>query len=147
MVHPDRESPAADAHARPADALLDALRSGPQGLAENEAGSRLTEYGPNQLPEPPRDGPLKRLLLQFHNVLIYVLLGSAVITALLRHWADTGVILAVVVINAVLGFVQEGKAEKALGAIRRMLAPVATVVRDGTRRSLPAEQLVPGDIV
>jgi hypothetical protein len=69
--------------------------------------------------------------LQFHNILIYVLLGAAVVTALLDHWTDTAVILAVVVVNAIIGVIQEGKAEKAMEAIRRMLAPRAAVLRDG----------------
>ena len=88
-----------------------------------------------------------RLLLQFHHILIYVLIGSAVITALLRHWVDTGVILAVVIANAIIGFLQEGKAEKAMDAIRHMLAPRANVLRDGERHNTEGEALVPGDIV
>lgn len=87
------------------------------------------------------------VLLYFHNILIYVLLGSAFITAVLGHWIDTGVILAVVVANAIMGFVQEGKAEKAMDAIRQMLAPRANVIRGGERASIKAEKLVPGDIV
>ncbi len=88
-----------------------------------------------------------RFLLQFHNVLIYVLLGSAVITALLGHAADTAVILAVVVANAVIGFIQEGKAEKAMDAIRHMLAPRASVLRAGERHTVAGDSLVPGDVV
>ncbi|WP_261373449.1 HAD-IC family P-type ATPase [Rheinheimera sediminis] len=86
-------------------------------------------------------------LLYFHNILIYVLLGSVFITAVLGHWIDTGVILAVVVANAIMGFVQEGKAEKAMDAIRQMLAPRANVIRGGERAGIKAEKLVPGDIV
>jgi calcium-translocating P-type ATPase len=88
-----------------------------------------------------------RLLAQFQNVLVLVLLGSAAVTAALGHWVDTGVILAVVLANAVIGFLQEGKAETAMAAIRDMLAPQAAVLRDGKRVSLPGEALVPGDIV
>jgi magnesium-transporting ATPase (P-type) len=88
-----------------------------------------------------------RFLLQFHNVLIYVLLASAGVTALLAHWVDTSVIVGVVVINAFIGFIQEGKAEKAMDAIRRMLSPEATVLREGNREVIPAQALVPGDIV
>ncbi|MDO9466670.1 MAG: cation-transporting P-type ATPase, partial [Thiobacillus sp.] len=88
-----------------------------------------------------------RLLLQFHNVLIYVLLAAGVITALLGHWLDSGVIFGVVVINAVIGFIQEGRAEEALDAIRDMLSPHAIVTRAGERHEIPAEDLVPGDIV
>jgi magnesium-transporting ATPase (P-type) len=88
-----------------------------------------------------------RLLLQFHNVFIYVLLASAAVTAALDHWIDTGVILAVVIGNAVIGFIQEGRAEQAMAAIRGMLAPYAAVLRDGRRMSVDAADLVVGDIV
>jgi magnesium-transporting ATPase (P-type) len=119
----------------------------PIGLTEAEAQQRLERLGPNRLPQLPGPGPLRRLLAQFDNVLIYVLLAAAVVTMVLMHWVDTSVILGVVVINAVLGAVQEGKAERALDAIRNMLSLQAMAVRDGQRRSVPAEQLVPGDLV
>ena len=134
-------------HANTSAEVLEALGSSDAGLTNAEATERLARFGPNRLPIARTQGPLLRFLLQFHNVLIYVLLGSALITAGLRHWIDTGVILAVVVINAVLGFIQEGKAEKAMVAVRKMLAPTAAVLRDGHRQTLPAEDLVPGDIV
>ena len=118
-----------------------------EGLAGDEAARRLERYGPNRLRQPDRRGPLARFLLQFHNILIYVLLAAAVVTAFLGHWVDTGVILGVVVINAVIGFIQEGKAEKALAAIRSMLSPQASVLRDGHRTVVPAETVVPGDVV
>ena len=76
-----------------------------------------------------------RFLAHFHNVLIYVLLASAAVTAALQHWIDTGVILAVVIVNAVIGYVQEGRAEQAMAAIRGMLAPHSAVLRDGKTRS------------
>jgi calcium-translocating P-type ATPase len=107
----------------------------------------LTRYGPNRLPEARSRGPLRRLLAQFHNVLIYVLLGAAVVTGSLQHWVDTGVILAVVLANAAIGFLQEGKAEAAMAAIRGMLAPRASVLRDGARATVDGAALVPGDIV
>ena len=88
-----------------------------------------------------------RFLRQFHNVLICVLIGAAVVTGALQHWVDTGMILAVVLANAVIGFIQEGKAEAAMAAIRRMLAPRAAVLRDGRRVSVDGADLVPGDIV
>ncbi len=134
-------------HARPVDAVLAELAATPSGLSTDEAQKRLAVYGPNRLPEPPRRSALIRFLLQFHNILIYVLLGSAVITMTLNHWVDTVVILAVVLANAVIGFIQEGKAEKAMDAIRQMLAPHAAVLRDGERRSVDGEMLVPGDVV
>jgi magnesium-transporting ATPase (P-type) len=91
--------------------------------------------------------PFVRFILHFHNILIYVLLGAAVVTALLDHITDTVVILAVVIANAIIGFIQEGKAEKALDAIKQMLAPHAAVIRDGKRVTIEGEALVVGDIV
>lgn len=129
------------------EAALDTLHADTNGLSRDEAAVRLETYGPNRLPEPAKRSVLIRFLLHFHNILIYVLLGSAAITAFLGHLADTLVILAVVVANAAIGFVQEGKAEKAMDAIRRMLALKASVLRDGTRRAIEGETLVPGDIV
>jgi len=117
------------------------------GLTDAEARGRLAHYGPNRLAPPKRRGPLLRLLMQFHNILLYVMMGAAVITALLEHWIDTGVLMAAVVINAIIGFIQEGKAESALNAIRAMLSPHATVIRDGRRREIDAAELVPGDLV
>lgn len=134
-------------HALPVQQALTAVRSTPQGLNQEEAQRRLAEYGANHLTPVKRHGPLLRFLLQFHNVLIYVLLASAAVTALLAHWVDTSVIVGVVVINAIIGFLQEGKAEKAMDAIRLMLSPEATVLREGKRTVVPAETLVPGDIV
>ena len=124
--------------------VLSSLEVGSSGLQADEARRRLAEHGPNKLPEPPRPSAWWRFLAQFHNILIYVLLGAAAITALLAHWVDTAVILAVVIINALIGYVQEGKAEKAMDAIRRMLAPRASVLREGVRQTVDGEALVPG---
>ncbi|MCR9087603.1 MAG: HAD-IC family P-type ATPase [Rhodobacteraceae bacterium] len=134
-------------HARPVDDVLGALGVGPDGLPGPEAAQRLQTYGPNRLPEAPPAGPFARFLRQFQNLLIYVLLAAAAVTAMLGHFVDTGVILAVVVVNAVIGFVQEGRAEEALSAIRDMLAPDAQVLRQGRRATVPADTLVPGDMV
>jgi magnesium-transporting ATPase (P-type) len=135
-------------HATPAEAVLERLGvPDALGPTEAEARQRLAEYGPNRLPEAKRRGPLLRFLLQFHNPLIYVLLVAAVVTLLLGYRADAAVILGVVIINALIGFVQEGKAEQAMEAVRAMLASKATVLRDGNRREIDAEDLVPGDIV
>lgn len=134
-------------HALPEAALEQMLESSPQGLNTAEARKRLARHGPNRLTPPRRRGPWLRLLLQFHNILLYVMLGAAVITAWLGHWVDTGVLLAAVIINAVIGFIQEGKAEAALEAIRSMLSPHATVLRDGVRQEIDAQELVPGDRV
>ncbi len=127
--------------------VLDEVDSSREGLSPEEIRKRFERYGPNKLPEEKKRGPLKRFFVQFHNMLIYVLLAASVVTALLEHWIDTWVILAVVLVNAIIGFVQEGKAEKAMEGIRAMLSPMATVRRGGERRQIPAEELVPGDIV
>ena len=140
-------SPIEHAHARAAEEVLSALDSGPTGLSAAEAARRLAEVGPNRLPAPPRDGLLKRFFKHFNDVLIYVLLGAAAITATLGHWIDTGVILGVVVINAIIGFIQEGKAEEALAGIRKMLSLRADARRDGQWIGVDADSLVPGDIV
>jgi len=123
------------------------LRTGTEGLTEDESRLRLDQYGPNRLDPSKRRGPLLRLLMQFHNILLYVMMGAAVIMALLGHWIDTGVLMMAVVINAIIGFIQEGKAESALDAIRAMLSPHATVIRNGQRREIDAADLVPGDVV
>ncbi len=134
-------------HDRGADQALSSFDSGYEGISNEDAQRRLSEHGPNRLPEMATRGPLLRFLYQFHNVLIYVLLVAAVVTAILGHWIDSGVILAVVLINTIIGFVQEGKAEDALRAIRKMLSAKSLVLRDGKRHTIPAEELVPGDVV
>ena len=134
-------------HALRIEEALSRLAGREEGLEPEEVRSRLEKYGANRLPPPRRRGPLKRFLVQFHNVLIYVLLAAAAVTAGLGHFADTAVIIGVVFVNAIIGFVQEGKAEKALDAIRGLLSHQAVVLRDGRRQVIAAEELVPGDIV
>jgi magnesium-transporting ATPase (P-type) len=134
-------------HALSGEDVLSRLHASAHGLSAAEAKERLAQYGANRLRPAQRRGPVMRFLLQFHNILIYVLVAAAAVTAALGHWVDTGVILGVVVINAMIGFVQEGKAEKALDAIRDMLSLKATVRRDGRRMEIAADQLVPGDLV
>ena len=134
-------------HTISAEAALKALASRPSGLSEAEAARRLQDHGPNRLPEPPRHSPVRRFLSHFNSVLIYVLLAASVITAALGHFVDTGVIMAVVIANAVIGYIQEGRAEQAMDAIRRMLAPRSSVLRDGERQSVDSASLVPGDVV
>ncbi|MEQ1778212.1 MAG: cation-transporting P-type ATPase, partial [Nitrosomonas sp.] len=134
-------------HSYPPEQVLAALGSGPDGLSSTEVERRLEYYGANRLKPPKSQSVFFRFLLQFHNVLIYILLVASCMTAFLGHWVDSAVILGVVVINAIIGFVQEGKAEKALSAIRQMLSLNASVLRAGQRIQIPAEELVPGDIV
>ncbi len=148
MSHrPNKEREPEQWHALRVAQVLETLNSSRDGLSTPEAKRRLAEYGPNRLPEAKPRSPLIRLLSQFHNVLIYVLLAAGAVTALLHHWLDAGVILGVVVINALIGFVQEGKAEDALRAIRQMLSPRAMAMRDGHRVTADAVELVPGDLV
>ncbi|MBT2584164.1 cation-transporting P-type ATPase [Planococcus sp. ISL-109] len=118
-----------------------------QGLNEAEASNRLETWGYNELPEGKRKPAIVKFLKHFHDVLIYVLLAAAVITVVLGHYLDTTVILAVVVINATIGYIQQNKAEKALESIRNMLSVKAAVLRSGKRMEIPATELVPGDLV
>ena len=134
-------------HARETGDTLHDLGADPGGLSADEAGVRLARHGPNALPAAAGKSVLQRLLAQFNNLLIYVLIGAAIISALLGHGIDASVILAVVVLNAVIGFLQEGRAERALEAIRGMISPKASVLRGGRRVTVDAAQIVPGDIL
>lgn len=137
-----------DWHALSCEETLTALGTdAAAGLNVSEATTRLHKFGKNLLPTAGKKGPLMRFLLQFHNVLIYVLIAAGVGKLFLGEWLDASVIFGVVLINGLLGFVQEGKAEKALESIRNMLSAEAMTVRDGNQRMIPAEDLVPGDIV
>jgi magnesium-transporting ATPase (P-type) len=136
-----------DWHALSPEQVVTLLASDETGLTDEQAQLRLSQYGPNRLVETKPRSPLQRFVAQCHNVLIYVLIAAAFTTALLGHWIDTAVIMAVVFINALIGFIQEGKAENALQAIKKMLSAHAVVLRAGKRMTIPAEQLVVGDIV
>ncbi|NNK97095.1 MAG: cation-transporting P-type ATPase [Desulfobacterales bacterium] len=131
----------------PAKKVLEDLDSSTSGLTTDEVTRRRQQHGPNRLPAPARPSRFIQFLNQFNNVLIYVLLCAAVVTALLSDWVDAVVIIGVVLINAVIGFIQEGKAEKAVDAIRKILSYEALVLRDSSKLSLPVEDLVPGDVV
>ncbi|MFA6052809.1 MAG: HAD-IC family P-type ATPase [Methylobacter sp.] len=151
---PEAAAPALDAvanliwHTMSAEEALHVQASDPaSGLTQREVQQRLLQYGPNTLTPIASRSAIKRFLIQFHNVLVYVLLTAAGVTAAIGHWIDSGVIVGVVFINAVIGFIQEGKAEKALDAIRNMLTQQAMVRRDNKNFLIPAEQLIPGDIV
>ena len=147
MTQRENPSPAVAWHALAPEAVRLELDAAAEGLSQAEARIRLARHGRNQLPAAIRPGPLRRLLGQFNNLLIYVLLASAAVTFWLGDTLDTVVILGVVFINAVIGFVQEGKAERALDAVSAMLASKAAVVRDGKRLEIDAAELVPGDLV
>ena len=144
-VQPSRTQPVW--HTQTAEQVAETLHTRKEGLTPEQVTERRNKYGPNKLPEPPRRSWQMRLLSQFHNVLIYVLLAAGIVTMLLGHYVDSGVIVAVVIINALVGFIQEGKAEKAIDAVRNMLSQQAVVIRDGHRQQIPAEELVPGDRV
>ena len=135
-------------HAMPVDAVVKQLSTDVQkGLDPGEASSRLAQYGPNRLPEGKQRGAFTRLLSQFNNILVYVLLGAGFAKLMMGLWIDAAIILSVVIINGLLGFIQEGRAEKALDSIRNMLSAEARTVRDGETRMIPADQMVPGDVV
>ncbi len=134
-------------HSMTYEEVMEKIETSRDGLSEKEANNRQKRFGFNRLPDPPKQNPIKRFLMQFHNVLIYVLLGAGVVTALLADWVDAFVILGVIIINALIGFFQEGKAEKAIDAIRGTLSNKAMAMRDGHRLTVNAEQLVPGDVV
>ena len=138
----------ADWHNLTADEVAERLGTDQKrGLADADAAARLERFGPNRLPPPRRRSALVRFLQQFHNILIYVMIGAAAITAGLGHWIDTSVLLLAVLVNAIIGFIQEGKAERALDAIRGLLSLHAIVLRGGQRADIQAEDLVPGDLV
>jgi magnesium-transporting ATPase (P-type) len=135
-------------HAIAVDEVIRRLDTNVQsGLSAANVQQRLEKYGHNRLPEGRKQGPFKRFLLQFNNILVYVLLGAGFVKLMVGLWLDASIILAVVVLNALLGFFQEGKAEKALDSIRNMLSAEARTVRGGETRLVPSEDLVPGDIV
>lgn len=140
-----------DAHAQPEEDFFTALSiassNARAGLTEAEAAERRQRWGANQLPVTPPTPAWRRWLRQFHNLFIYVLLVSAAISLVLQHWVDAGVILAVILINAAIGYVQEGKAEAALRAIMSLSKSLCMVVRNGAGVSIDSNQLVPGDIV
>ena len=135
-------------HGLPAHEVVLLLETDPhRGLDTQEASERLERFGPNTLPAGPHAGLLLRVLRQFHHPLIYVLIAAGAITASLGEYVDSAVIFGVVVINAMVGFIQESKAESALEGLRSMVRTHAKVVRGGRERTVPSDELVPGDLV
>ncbi len=134
-------------HTLPVEKVLKILNTNVEGLSEEEARARLERYGPNKLAEEGRTPIIKIVLRQFADPLIYVLLASAIVTALLRDYIDSAVIAAVVILNAVVGFTQEYKAEESMKALKRLLALKSIVVRDGAEKEVDASEIVPGDVV
>ncbi|MEX0788616.1 MAG: HAD-IC family P-type ATPase, partial [Anaerolineales bacterium] len=135
-------------HALEANEVFKQLGSSPDdGLTTESARERLVRHGPNELLEAPRPGLAKRLLDQFRNFIVLFLIGAAIASAAFGDYVEAVAILAIVVLNAVLGVVQEGRAEAALAALRKMAALEAQVIRDGHRIMVPARELVSGDVV
>jgi Ca2+-transporting ATPase len=118
-----------------------------RGLTSEEVGKRLAEFGPNELRKEEKPSPFSLLLGQFKNVLIVILLAATLLSLLVGEWVDALLIAAIVLLSAVLGFVQEYKAEQALEALKKMLSPTITVLRDAREEEIPSRDLVPGDIV
>src|SRR6202040_3015045 len=139
-ANPSTASEVAAWHAISADEVLKRLATDAgKGLDAAEAANRRQKYGPNRLPEGKKRGPFMRFLSQFNNILVYVLLGAGFTNLILNLWVDAAIIFGVVILNALLGFVQEGKAEKALESIRNMLSAEARTLRGGETRMIPAD--------
>jgi Ca2+-transporting ATPase len=135
-------------HHLPIDEVAELLESDRErGLDRFAVEHRLAEFGPNTITAQKGQGPLIRFLLQFHQPLIYILIVSGLVTAFLQEWVDSGVIFGVVLVNAIIGYLQEAKAVNALAALARTMTTEATVLRQGEKRRLPATELVVGDIV
>ena len=127
--------------------ILHKLKTSEEGLNDKEVKARLVQYGANKLAEEEKLNKLKILFHQFTSPLIYILLIAAIVTFILDEYIDTGVIMAVVFLNAIIGYVQEFKAEKSVRALKEMLVPRARVIRDGVEKEINSLELVPGDIV
>ena len=134
-------------HALSAEEVLEHLKVRENGLTSADAAQRLTQYGPNQLTQAARPGFLRLLWEQFNNFIVMLLIVASIISALLGEWVDASAIIAIVVLNAVLGIVQEKRAEEALAALKNLAAPEARVMRDGHHVTVSSRDLVPGDIV
>ncbi|HBG92308.1 MAG TPA: ATPase, partial [Nitrospiraceae bacterium] len=134
-------------HRKDTNEAIEALNSSIQGISSEEAQKRLAEYGPNELKEKKKKTPLMMFLDQFRDFMILVLIAAAVISGIIGEPSDTIAIAVIVILNAVIGFIQEYRAEKAMAALKRMSAPTATVIRDGVHAGIPASEIVPGDIV
>ena len=135
------------AYQQTVEQTLAAQQSTAAGLSRTQAQARLDKHGRNALPEKKARPAWLRFLAHFNDVLIYVLLAAALLTAIMGHWIDTLVILGVAVINALIGHIQESNAEKSLSSIRNMLASDARVIRDGDHETIPTTEIVPGDII
>ncbi|MFA5159762.1 MAG: HAD-IC family P-type ATPase, partial [Candidatus Omnitrophota bacterium] len=130
------------------EGAIKALESNFQnGLRDEEAKKRLTEYGLNQLQEKKGISPFAIFLRQFKDFIIWILMGAAFVSGFLQEWIDALAIIAIVIINAILGFFQEYRAEKSLAALRKLSNPVSKVIRNGRHKIIPSSELVPGDVI
>jgi len=129
------------------DEIFDELSSSPAGISENEASSRLDKYGKNELEEGERVSPIKLLLEQFADFLVIILIIAATLSLIMGHQVDFYLIIAIVIGNGIFGFIQDWKAEQSIQALKEMASPEAIVRRDGDKKKLPLEEVVPGDLV
>ena len=137
-----------ESHSKPIDDVVSGLQTHvDQGLTQQEAQDRLRKFGPNELTEKPQPGFLALLWDQFNNYLVIILIVAALIALALGEWVDSIAIMIIVVLNAVVGVIQESKAEQALAALKKMSAPNAQVIRDGLQTTIPGRELAPGDVV
>ena len=134
-------------HQKKANEIIEVMNSSVSGLSSDEAQKRLAEYGPNELKEKEKRTLFMMFLDQFKDFMILILIGAAIISGIIGEPADTIAIIVIVVLNAVIGFIQEYRAEKAMAALKKMAAQIATVIRDGKPANIPAVEIVPGDIV
>jgi Ca2+-transporting ATPase len=134
-------------HALSTEEVLEHLKVRENGLTGSEVVQRQAQYGFNQLTEAPRPGFLKLLWDQFNNFIVMLLIVASVVSALLGEWVDASAIIAIVLLNAILGIIQERRAEQALAALKKLAAPEARVLRDGHHVTVSSRDLVPGDIV
>ncbi|MCE8425566.1 MAG: cation-translocating P-type ATPase [Candidatus Methanoperedens sp.] len=136
-----------NAHTMSIATSFEALNTKIDGLTTEEATKRLQEYGYNELEEAPKKNILSKFLYQFTSIMIFVLIAAAIIAALLGKWVDASAIATILILNAILGTVQEYRAEKAIDALRKMVVQVVRVVRDGKEQKIMAQEIVPGDII
>jgi Ca2+-transporting ATPase len=134
-------------HQKKVNEVIEELKSSLQGITSEDALKRLEEYGPNELIEKKKKTPLMMFIDQFSDFMILVLIGAAVISGFIGEISDTIAIIVIVLLNAVIGFIQEFRAEKAMSALKKMASPTATVIRNGTPSNIPASEIVPGDVV
>ncbi|HDI86662.1 MAG TPA: ATPase, partial [Candidatus Korarchaeota archaeon] len=134
-------------HAMTVEEVLNELKTSLKGLSSREASARLQEYGPNELEETKKRGVLEVFVDQFKSVLVALLVFAAVFSILIREYVDAAAIGAILIVNSILGTIQEYRAERALEALKRLAAPRAAVIRDGVQVKIASTEVVPGDVI